>query len=88
MNFIAAFLLTKLEEEEAYWFFYTIMVSERFRVRGMFDRGARARTRGQGLPRWRAHDCSRRHRTPLAQGVPVSVPALPRVLPAQISRAL
>jgi len=39
MNFIVAFLLTKLEEEEAYWFFYTLMVSERFRVRGMFDRG-------------------------------------------------
>jgi hypothetical protein len=36
MNFVAGFILTKLEEEEAYWLFYHLMTSPKFCLRSFF----------------------------------------------------
>ena len=37
MNFVAAFLLTKMPEEQAFWMFQTLMTHPRFNLRNFYN---------------------------------------------------
>lgn len=50
MNFVAAWLLTRLPEADAYWLLYTLMVSGRYRLRALFVKGAACSQAAAGPP--------------------------------------